>query len=109
MKKILFIFAVVSIFLTSCSNDAEVKQKLTGEWVLMEQNSQTNEPVHYIFQDNGHYQRYWSDPNVDQQEGIWSIKNSKLDIYVMGVPMSLKYLISGDILTLKGVKYKKVE
>ncbi len=109
MKKLLIIFGIAMLFLSSCSNDAEIKQKLAGEWIMMDNNPQTKEPLHYIFKDNGHYERYWTNQEKDQQQGIWSIKNGKLDIYILGVPMTYKYIINGNILTLKGIKYKKVE
>ena len=109
MKKLLIVFGIAMLFLSSCSNDAEIKQKLAGEWIIMDNNAQTKEPLHYVFKQNGHYQCYWTDQEKDQQQGIWSIKNGKLNIYVLGVPRAYKYLINGDILTLQGVRYKKVE
>ncbi|MEA3451213.1 MAG: hypothetical protein U9Q83_04840 [Bacteroidota bacterium] len=109
MKKLFFILALGIFFIASCTNDAEVKEKITGEWVIMDDNPETNEPLHYIFQENGHYKRYWTEPDIDQQEGVWSLEKSKLSIFVIGVPIKYKYIITGDILTLEGIKYKKVK
>ncbi len=104
MKKVMLIMFVASILLLSCNNSKDIekeKKALIGHWEQTGGKEDFNGKAHYIFNEGGDVIRYWSEPDIDTQNGKWHFDDDGQLMINFIVSIPYIYLIENGVLSLK--------